>query len=55
VAQLGEALSTSRKDAGSLPDGVIGIFHRHKASGRTVALGLTQTVTEMGTRNNSWR
>jgi hypothetical protein len=36
------------------PDGVIGIFHRHNPSGRTLALGLTQPLTEMRTRNNSW-
>ena len=34
---------TSRKVAGSIPDGVIGIFHWHNLSGRTMALGLTQT------------
>jgi hypothetical protein len=28
--------------AGSIPDGVIGLFHRHNHSGRTMALGLTQ-------------
>jgi len=46
--------STSRKVAGSIPDGVIGIFHWHNSSGRTMALGLTQTLTEMSTRNISW-
>jgi len=30
---------TSRKVAGSIPDGVIGIFHSHNPSGRTMALG----------------
>jgi hypothetical protein len=30
---------------GSIPD-VIGIFHWHNSSGRTMALGLTQPVTE---------
>ena len=42
--------ATSRQVAGSIPDGVIGIFH----SGRTMALELTQPVTEMSTRNISW-
>ena len=51
VAQLVEALFC--KVAGSIPDCVIGIFNNH--SGRTVALGLTQTLTEMSTRNISWR
>jgi len=46
--------ATSRKIAGSIPDGVIGIFHWHNPSGRTMALGLTQPLTEMSTRNTSW-
>jgi hypothetical protein len=40
--------------AGSIPDGVIGIFHRHNPSGRTMGLGSTQPLTEMSTRNVSW-
>jgi hypothetical protein len=40
-----------RKVAGSIPDGVIGIFHWHNSSGRTMALGLTQPLTEMSARN----
>jgi hypothetical protein len=46
--------ATSRKIAGSIPDSVIGIFHWHNPSGRTMALGLTQPLTEMRTRNISW-
>jgi hypothetical protein len=46
--------ATSRKVAGSIPDGVIGIFHWHNPSGRTMALGLTQPLTEMSTRIISW-
>ena len=38
-------------EAGSIPDSVNGIFHRH---GRTMALGLTQPLTYMNTRNISW-
>ena len=38
---------------GLIPDGVIGIFHCHLA-GRAMALGLTQPLTEMSTRNISW-
>ena len=38
---------------GSIPDGVIAIFHCHTPSGRTVALGMTQPLTEMSTRNIS--
>jgi hypothetical protein len=45
--------STSRKVAGSIPDGVTGIFHWRSTSGRTMALGLIQSATEMSTRNIS--
>ena len=40
--------------AGSILDAVIGIFHRKNPSGRTMALGLTQLLIEMSTRNISW-
>ena len=40
--------------AGSIPDGVNGIFHWHNSSGRTMALRSTQPLTEMSTRNISW-
>jgi hypothetical protein len=46
--------STSWKVAGSIPDGVMGIFHWHNPSGRTMFLGLTQPLTEMSTRNLTW-
>jgi hypothetical protein len=46
--------ATSRKVAGSIPDGFIGIFYWHNPSGRAMALGLTQPLTEMSTRNISW-
>ena len=46
--------TTSRNVAGSIPDGVSGIFHWHNPFGRTMALGSTQPLTEMGTRNISW-
>jgi len=46
--------ATSRKVVGSIPDGVIGIFHGHNPSSRTMALGSTQPLTEMSTRNISW-
>jgi len=42
------------KVVGSIPDGAIGIFHCHNPSGRTMALGLTQPLTEMSTRNIFW-
>jgi hypothetical protein len=38
---------TSREVAGSIPDGDIGIFRWHNPSGRTVALGSTQSLIEM--------
>jgi hypothetical protein len=46
--------STSRKVAGSIPERVIGIFRWHNPFGRTIALGSTQPLTEMSTRNTSW-
>ena len=45
---------TSRKVAGSIPDGVIGYFRLCNPSGRTMALGLTQPLTEMSTRSVFW-
>ena len=48
-----EARATSRKVAGSIPDCVIAIFHWHNPSGRTVAMGLTHSLTEMSIRNIS--
>ena len=47
--------ATSRKFAGSIPDGVIGIFHWHNPSGRTVGLGSTQLLTEMSSRRRPAR
>jgi hypothetical protein len=44
----------SRKFAGSISDGVTGIFNWNNPAGRIVALGLTEPLTEMSTRNNSW-
>jgi hypothetical protein len=46
--------ATNRKVAGSIPDGVIRIFHLHNPFSRTMALGSTQPLTEMSTRNISW-
>ena len=43
--------TASRKVASSIPHGVIEIFHWHKPSGLTVALGSIQPLTEMSTRN----
>jgi hypothetical protein len=46
--------ATSRKVAGSILDGVTGTFQWYNPSGRTLALGLTQPLTEMSTRNMPW-
>jgi hypothetical protein len=46
--------ATSRKVAGSIPDGITGIFQWVNPCGRTVALGSTQPLTEMSTRIPSW-
>jgi hypothetical protein len=46
--------ATNRNDAGSIPNGVTGIFHWHNRIGRIMALGSTQPLTEMSTRNLSW-
>ena len=54
VAQWLRCCATNRKVAGSIPDGVIGIIHRHNPSDRTMALGSTQPLTEMSTRSISW-
>jgi hypothetical protein len=54
VAQWLRYCATNRKVAGSIPDVVIGLFHRHNPSDRTMALGSTQPLTEMSTRSISW-
>ena len=40
--------ATSRMVAGSIPDSVIGIFHWCNPSGRTMALGSTQSLMDVG-------
>jgi hypothetical protein len=45
--------ATSRKVAGSIPDGDIGIFHWLNPSDRTMTLGSTEPVRKMSTRNIS--
>ena len=42
MAQWLRCCAINRKVAGSIPDGVIGIFHWHNPSDRTMALGSTQ-------------
>jgi hypothetical protein len=46
-----DAVGWGRKDAGSIPNVVIGISHWHS---RTTVPGSTQPLTEMSTRNISW-
>ena len=46
--------ASSWKVAGSIPDVVTGILHWRDPCGRTMALWLTQPLTEMSTRNVSW-
>jgi hypothetical protein len=42
---------TSQKASGSIPHGVMEIFHLFNPSSPTMSLGLTQFLTEMSTRN----
>jgi hypothetical protein len=42
--------ATIRKVAGSISDGVIGIFHWHNPSGRTMGLGSTHPLTDIAWR-----
>jgi hypothetical protein len=51
VAQYVRHCATRRKVAGSMAEKVNGNFHWHKTSGRTMALGLTEPLREMITRN----
>ena len=53
MAQWLRYCATNRKDAGSIPDDVIGIFHSHIPPDRTMDLGST-LLTEMSTRRISW-
>ena len=46
--------ATNQKDAGLIPAGVIGIFHGHNPSDRTMALRSNQPLTEMSTWSISW-
>jgi hypothetical protein len=51
MAQLGEALRYKPEGRGFDSRCIIGIFHFHNPSARTMALWLTQLLTEMCTRN----
>ena len=54
VAQWLRCCATNGKVSGSIPDGVIGIFHSNNPSDRTMALGSTQPLTKMSNRRISW-
>jgi hypothetical protein len=51
VAQLIEALCYKPKAASSIPNDIIGFFNLFNPSSRTMALGSTQSLTEMSIRN----
>jgi hypothetical protein len=51
VTYLAEYYATSRNIACSIPDEVIRVFNLPNSSSRTTALGSTQPLTEMSTRN----
>jgi len=53
VSQWLRCCATNMKFAGSIPNGVMGIFHWYNPSDRTMALGSTQPLTEMSTRSIS--
>jgi hypothetical protein len=55
MAHLFEALcTTSCRVVGLIPNVVTGIIHWLNLNGHTMALGSTQRLTEMSTRNISW-
>jgi hypothetical protein len=54
MAELFEARRYKSVSRGFDSYGVIGIFHCHNPVGLTVALGLTQPLTKISTRNISW-
>ena len=54
VAQWLRCCATIRKIAGSIPNGVIGIFHWHNPSDRTMNLGSIQPLKGKSTRRISW-
>jgi hypothetical protein len=54
VAQWLKYCAANQKFAGSIPDGFMEFFIDINPSDRTMDLGSTQLVTEMGTRSISW-
>jgi hypothetical protein len=54
VSQVVETLRYKPEGRGFASRWCIGIFHWHNPSGRTMALELTQPLTEISTRNIPW-
>jgi hypothetical protein len=54
VGQWLRYCATTQKVTGSIPEGVMEFFIDINPSDRTMALGLTQPLTEMSTRSISW-
>ena len=54
VAQWLWCCAANRKVAGSIPDGVYGIFHGHNPFDHTMALGSTQSPTQMSIMSIYW-
>jgi predicted metal-binding protein len=54
VAECLRYCATNQKVAGSFPDGVMEFFIDINPSDRTMALGLTQPLTETSTGRISW-
>ena len=54
MAQWLRCCATDRKVAGSIPDGVIRIFHGYNPPDCTMAMGSTPPLTEISTRRISW-
>jgi hypothetical protein len=54
MAQLVGALRYTQKVAGSIPDRILGIFQLPNSSCSTTALGSTQPLTKMSTRDIPW-
>jgi hypothetical protein len=54
VVQWLRYCASNHKVAGSIPDGVMEFFIDINPSDRTMALELTQPLTEMSTRSISW-
>jgi hypothetical protein len=54
VVQWLRYCAINQKVAGSIPDGVVEFFVDISPSDRTMTMGSTQPLTEMGTRSISW-